>query len=97
MCLARVIQIRGGGFQPHASLSLFSFITAFNSPSYIGSECARRIMAEIMTLLKPIHTTALDRGGGGEDIAPWMEAGVPGASLKNDNDKYFYFHHSYGK
>ena len=54
-------------------------------------------MAEIITLLWPIHATTLDIGGGGEDINPWMKAGVPGASLKNDNDRYFYFHHSNGK
>ena len=62
-----------------------------------GSESARKIMAEIMTLLKPINASALDSGGGGTDIGPWMEAGAPGASLKNDNDRYFYFHHSNGK
>lgn len=63
---------------------------------FSGSESARKIMAEIMTLLKPINASALDSGGGGTDIGPWMEAGVPGASLKNDNDRYFYFHHSNG-
>jgi len=35
-------------------------------------------------------------GGDGEDIEPWIAAGVPGASLHNDNEKYFYFHHSGG-
>jgi len=35
-------------------------------------------------------------GGGGEDIDPWQAAGVPGASLANYNDRYFWFHHSNG-
>ena len=34
--------------------------------------------------------------GGGEDISPWMQRGVPGASLLNDNWDYFAYHHSQG-
>ena len=62
-----------------------------------GSDSAKQIMTEIMTLLKSINATTLDSHGGGTDIEPWMEAGVPGASLRNDNNRYFYFHHSNGK
>jgi len=53
-------------------------------------------MQEIAQLLQPINTTLLTTGGEGTDISPWMDAGVPGASLANDNDRYFYFHHSDG-
>ena len=35
-------------------------------------------------------------GGDGEDIGPWMKHGVPGASLLNDNQDYFAYHHSNG-
>ncbi len=35
-------------------------------------------------------------GGDGEDISPWMQRGVPGASLLNDNQDYFAYHHSNG-
>lgn len=35
-------------------------------------------------------------GGGGEDIGPWMQHGVPGASLHNENQDYFAYHHSNG-
>lgn len=35
-------------------------------------------------------------GGGGTDIDPWEEHGVPGASLLNDNQNYFAYHHSRG-
>ena len=30
----------------------------------------------------------------GPDIAIWINEGVPGASLWNQDDKYFYYHHS---
>lgn len=67
-----------------------------NGLQFTGSDSATKIMQEIMKLLQPINATILEKGGGGEDIAPWMQAGVPGASLKNENDRYFYFHHSNG-
>lgn len=63
---------------------------------FSGSDSATEIMANIMKLLQPINATILEKGGGGTDIAPWMLAGVPGASLKNANQDYFYYHHSNG-
>ncbi|XP_037773959.1 carboxypeptidase Q-like [Penaeus monodon] len=33
---------------------------------------------------------------GGPDIEVWQRAGVPTASLYNENEKYFWFHHSDG-
>lgn len=30
----------------------------------------------------------------GPDISLWVDAGVPGASLWTQNEKYFYYHHS---
>lgn len=32
----------------------------------------------------------------GPDIEEWTNAGVPGASLWNKNNRYFWFHHSEG-
>lgn len=46
--------------------------------------------------LSSINATQVVSGGGGEDIDPWMEQGVPGASLMNANQDYFAFHHSNG-
>lgn len=30
----------------------------------------------------------------GSDITVWTEYGIPGASLYNKNERYFWFHHS---
>jgi carboxypeptidase Q len=65
--------------------------------TFIGSTNANKVMTEVLKLLAPINASILDGGGEGTDISPWMLAGVPGASLKNENDKYFYFHHTNGK
>ncbi|CAC5387397.1 CPQ [Mytilus coruscus] len=64
--------------------------------NFQGNHKAMEIMSSIVDLLKPINATALKKGGGGEDITLWMNAGVPGGSLMNANDKYFYFHHTDG-
>lgn len=63
---------------------------------FTGNANATKIMTEVLKLLQSINASILDGGGEGTDISPWMSAGVPGASLKNLNDKYFYFHHSNG-
>ena len=54
-------------------------------------------MQSVMSLLKSVNATVLTPGAEGTDINLWMRGGVPGASLINKNDKYFYFHHSDGK
>ena len=36
-------------------------------------------------------------GDGTADIDMWIESGVPGVSLTNKNDQYFYFHHTRGE
>ncbi|XP_004474744.1 carboxypeptidase Q [Dasypus novemcinctus] len=63
---------------------------------FTGSDKARTIMKEVMNLLQPINITRLFRGGEGTDINYWIQAGVPGASLLDDLNKYFSFHHSHG-
>ncbi|XP_042320873.1 carboxypeptidase Q [Sceloporus undulatus] len=64
--------------------------------AFTGSDKARRIMKEIMKLLKPINITDVFENGEGTDISYWMQAGIPGASLHDDITKYFWFHHSQG-
>lgn len=61
-----------------------------------GSEKAAVIMKDVMELLKPINVTNLTVTHVGGDITFWIQDGVPGGSLKNENSKYFYFHHSNG-
>ncbi|KAM8966579.1 carboxypeptidase Q [Pelodytes ibericus] len=61
-----------------------------------GKTEARVIMTEIMQLLKPLNITNLYEDAEGTDINYWMQAGVPGASLLDEFDKYFWFHHSQG-
>ncbi|XP_031985828.1 carboxypeptidase Q [Corvus moneduloides] len=63
---------------------------------FSGSAEARDIVKEIMTLLQPINVTDVYDNADGTDISYWMRDGVPGASLHNDINKYFWFHHSQG-
>jgi carboxypeptidase Q len=61
-----------------------------------GSPDANEIMQEVLNLLKPINASVLSHGEVGGDITSWVQNGVPGGSLANENGKYFYFHHSNG-
>ncbi|XP_077023394.1 carboxypeptidase Q isoform X2 [Tamandua tetradactyla] len=45
---------------------------------FTGSDQARTIMKEVMSLLQPIHVTRVFKGGEGTDINYWIQAGVPG-------------------
>jgi len=63
---------------------------------FSGNSAATMIMREVGQLLVRINTTLVVPGGGGTDIDPWMGAGVPGASLSNENHDYFKYHHSNG-
>ncbi|XP_054158518.1 carboxypeptidase Q-like [Oppia nitens] len=57
---------------------------------------AQCIVNELLKLLKPINASQLRIGSEGSDIDYLMDKGVPGSSLDNRNDRYFYFHHSAG-
>ncbi|XP_036395494.1 carboxypeptidase Q-like [Megalops cyprinoides] len=63
---------------------------------FTGKPLARKVMREVMKLLEPINATKLEEPAEGIDVNIWMQAGVPGASLLNDNGKYFWFHHTEG-
>lgn len=63
---------------------------------FSGNAAARAVMSQVVQLLAPINTTVLEKPAEGTDIAPWMEAGVPGASLHVADSRYFWFHHSQG-
>ena len=61
---------------------------------FSGSDSAYAIMQQIGSLLDRIDAGEMARGGGGADIGPIMELGVPGAGLNVDGTRYFWYHHS---
>lgn len=56
----------------------------------------RTRVADLVTLLAPIHATRLESEGhtGGADIGPMAPAGVPQVGLEVDNRTYFDIHHT---
>ena len=63
---------------------------------FTGSAKAKAIMTQIGQLLTSINASSVYDNGEGTDVGWWGQIGVPIASLANDNEKYFYFHHSDG-
>jgi carboxypeptidase Q len=63
--------------------------------AFSGSESARRIIADIATLLAGIDMHQVGPGGGGADIGPIAQAGgVPMMAYSGDATKYFTIHHT---
>lgn len=63
----------------------------------VGSHQASKIIESVLQLLKPINASYINPDGDpGTDINDWMSAGVPGVGLKDQDDTYFYFHHTEG-
>lgn len=52
------------------------------------------IVNEVLKLTETINTTTLDSNFEGSDIEVFTNQGTPGLSLKNENSKYFYYHHT---
>lgn len=77
------IESDGGVFEPRG----FSFS---------GSDSALAILRRVATLLEPIGADSITTPGGGADIAPLMERGVPGMGLETASERYFWYHHSPG-
>lgn len=62
---------------------------------FTGSEAARKIIAEIGTLLLPLGLHEIGPGGGGADIGPIAQAGrVPMMAYQGDATRYFTIHHT---
>ncbi len=61
---------------------------------FSGSEEAKIIIQKIHNLLKPIRANFMSNGGRAADIAPLNDEGIPVLSLKVDNSKYFWYHHT---
>ncbi len=63
--------------------------------AFSGSESARRILADIGTLLTGIDMQSVGPGGGGADIGPIAALGkVPMMAYSGDSTKYFTIHHT---
>ncbi|HME06409.1 MAG TPA: M20/M25/M40 family metallo-hydrolase [Bryobacteraceae bacterium] len=55
---------------------------------------AQARLQEIGRLLEKIGANGIFPGGGGADIAPLMQDGVPGLSIRTSGKRYFEWHHS---
>jgi carboxypeptidase Q len=61
---------------------------------FTGSDEALATVQEVGRLLEPIGAGTVTRGGGGADIGPMMERGMPGMGLTVDGTRYFWYHHT---
>jgi carboxypeptidase Q len=61
---------------------------------FTGPPEARKAIEAIGTLLQPIGAGRIGPSGGGADINPIMQTGVPGMGLEVDGSRYFWFHHT---
>ncbi|KAM3968314.1 carboxypeptidase Q [Aphomia sociella] len=62
-----------------------------------GNQKAQCIIAEIFKLFESINaSTLIEDNSPGSDITVITNTGVPGASLYNSNERYFWFHHTEG-
>lgn len=78
-----MFEMDGGAFRPSA--------IRLTAPDKIFNE-----FKKIEPLLKKVDDTAVLPSGGGVDIRPMMDTGVPGMSLSTDDaGKYFWYHHSH--
>jgi len=61
---------------------------------FTGSDAAYGIAQEIGRLLESMGAGQVTKGGGGADIGPIMQTGVPGGSPNVDGSRYFWYHHT---
>ncbi len=61
---------------------------------FTGSDEAFAIVQAVGKLLEPIGAGEITRGGGGADIGPMMEKGMPGMGLNVEPTRYFWYHHT---
>jgi carboxypeptidase Q len=61
---------------------------------FTGSDAGFNTVREVGSLLQRIGAGSVTRGGGGADIGPIMQLGVPGMGLIVDGTKYFWYHHT---
>jgi carboxypeptidase Q len=77
------IESDAGVFKPAG----FGFGSSASPESY-------ETIVEVGRLLDRIGAGDVRRGGGGADIRPLMELGVPGMGLRVERERYFWYHHT---
>jgi len=97
--------MRGGnGYRDQHAAEAANHVLAVESDSgvfapahigFTGSEAAKKLMGEILTLLTPLGMQDIVGGGGGADIGPIAALGkVPMLAYSGDPTKYFTIHHT---
>lgn len=66
----------------------------FRGFGFTGSEPAYAVVRQIGRLLRPLGADTVFVGGGGADIGPIMQLGVPGLAHVVDGSRYFWYHHT---
>lgn len=61
---------------------------------FTGPAESRKAVEAIASLLAPVGANKIGPSGGGADIGPIMQTGVPGMGLEVDGSRYFWFHHT---
>jgi len=75
------IETDGGVFRP----------TGFG---FTGTDSAMALVRQIGGLLRRLGADSITRGGGGTDIGPITQVGVPSMGLNDDGTRYFWYHHT---
>lgn len=70
-------------------------VFAPNGWGFSGGDSARVIIQAVADLLKPVGANQVRPAGGGADIGPIMQHGVPGLSHVVDGTRYFWYHHTH--
>ncbi len=66
----------------------------FRGFGFSGTDSAFAVINQISRLFKPLGVDSATPGGGGADIGPSMQEGVPGLSHNVDGTRYFWYHHT---
>lgn len=66
----------------------------FRGFGFTGSDPAYGVVRQIGRLLRPLGADTVFIGGGGADIGPIMQLGVPGLAHLVDGTRYFWYHHT---
>ncbi|NQV36710.1 MAG: M20/M25/M40 family metallo-hydrolase [Candidatus Marinimicrobia bacterium] len=61
---------------------------------FTGPDDMREKLQQIASLLEPLGAGKIFDSGGGADISPLTNAGVPGMGLRVDGSTYFWYHHT---